>query len=75
VIGKLLIGAIVVVGGYYAYQAYKSRQGTPGALLPNSSSTVSEQAAALSQKYLPGGSGWLEGSCMGCMGGAPVQIL
>lgn len=78
-IGKLLIGAAVVGVGYLAYKAYKSSQGLPGVSTtssPNPAAAIqAETAAALSQKFLPGAYGTLEGGCRSCMGGAAVQIL
>lgn len=78
-IGKLIIGAAVVGVGYLAYKAYKSSKGLPGAVTVTDQMPATplqqEQAAGLAQKFLPGGYGHLEGGCMGCMGGAVVQIL
>ena len=67
-IGKLIIGAVVVGVGYYAYQAYKKGKELPGTT-PSSSSSI--QTSNLMPKYDPG----FEGGCMGCLGGAAVQIL
>lgn len=78
---KYIIGAAIIGGlgyvGYKAYQNYKSGSGLPGTSTPLTPEAAirAETAAGLSQKFLPGAYGTMEGGCMGCMGAAGVQIL
>lgn len=75
-IGKLVIGALVVGVGYLGYQAYKKSKGSglPGALMPSNSALTPQQMDQIAAEALKASEGTFQG-CMGCLGAPPVRIL